>query len=574
MQSLALIDKFEGDFADVALMMEAGRVSPDLTEEEMAQLKPEQYRDVFEKPNKFNEAWNHPSPFQRKRWREGILKELRKMIEHKVWVKVKRSSIPRDRRLVKCKWVFEIKRNGIFRCRLVACGYSQVGGVDFDQIYNSVVNDVTFRIMLTAKLVWGLQSGLFDVETAFLNADMDKELYMAIPEGLDAEADECLKLLKATYGTVQAARAFGLWFAEKMKKIGFKQSSADPCLFIRRNELGLVMVIIYIDDGYFQGDKPAMDQMIEQLRAEGIKLKVEDSMEDYLSCQVLFSKDGKRGWLGQPHMVKKLLKSFGDDIKGLRKTKTPGTPGLILTRPETEDNLLDEGKQRRLRSGVGMLLYLVKHSRPDIANAVRELTKCMDKGTLEAFKELLRVIKFVADTKDLGLKMFPTIGFMALVWEILLLSDSDWAGDKQTRRSVSGFIMFLCGVPIMWRSKQQGQCALSSTEAEYYAVSEAVKEILFVVQVLLDLGIAVKTPIIVKVDNMGAVFMTNNASSSARTRHVDTRWHFIRELQDEKLVEVVFVRTQFNWSDGMTKNVATEVCETNQGEMVVDKGEL
>ena len=91
------------------------------------------------------------------------------------------------------------------------------------------------------------------------------------------------------------------------------------------------MVIIYIDDGYFQGDKPAMDQMIEQLRAEGIKLKVEDSMEDYLSCQVLFSKDGKRGWLGQPHMVKKLLNSFGDDIQGLRKTKTPGTPSLILT---------------------------------------------------------------------------------------------------------------------------------------------------------------------------------------------------------------------------------------------------
>ena len=190
LQSLTLIDKFQGDFADVALMMEAGRVSPDLTEEEMAQLKPEQYRDVFEKPTKFDEAWNHPSPFQRKLWREGIVKELKKMEEHRVWVKVKRSSIPRDRRLVKCKWVFEIKRNGIFRCRLVACGYSQVGGVDFDQIYNSVVNDVTFRIMLTAKLVWGLQSGLFDVETAFLNADMDKELYMAIPEGLDAEADD------------------------------------------------------------------------------------------------------------------------------------------------------------------------------------------------------------------------------------------------------------------------------------------------------------------------------------------------------------------------------------------------
>ena len=220
-----------------------------------------------------------------------------------------------------------------------------------------------------------------------------------------------------------------------------------------------------------------------------------------------------------------------------------------------------------------MLLYLVKHSRPDIANAVRELTKCMDLGTPVAYKELLKVVKFVLHTKDLGLKMYPNINFEALLWELLLLSDSDHAGDKLSRMSISGFIMFLCGVPIMWRSKAQKIVALSSTEAEFYAVSEAVKEILFVVQVLLDMGIPVKTPITVKVDNMGAVFMVNNATSSARTCHIDTRWHFVRQFQGE-LIEVVFARSEDNWSDGMTKNVSSDICVSHSGHMVVKKEEV
>jgi hypothetical protein len=104
-------------------------------------------------------------------------------------------------------------------------------------------------------------------------------------------------------------------------------------------------------------------------------------------------------------------------------------------------------------------------------------------GTPVSYKEMLKVVKFALHTKDLGLKMYPNINYKAPLWELLLLSDSDHAGDKMSRLSISGFIMFLCGVPIMWRSKAQKTVALSSTEAEFYAVSEGVKEILFVVHV-------------------------------------------------------------------------------------------
>ena len=126
----------------------------------------------------------------------------------------------------------------------------------------------------------------------------------------------------------------------------------------------------------------------------------------------------------------------------------------------------------------------------------------------------------------------------------------------------------------MWRSKQQKTTTLSSTEAEFVALSEAVKEIIFVVQILNSMGISVRTPITVHVDNMGAVFLANNTNSSARTRHIDTRLHFVSELQEDKLIEVVFVKTDENWSDPMTKNVNGEIHDRCRGKYVVKKGEI
>jgi len=165
----------------------------------------------------------------------------------------------------------------------------------------------------------------------------------------------------------------------------------------------------------------------------------------------------------------------------------------------------------------------------------------------------------------------PTGG--VLKWNLVSFSDSDWAGDKDNRRSVNGFVIFLCGVPIVWRSKQQKTVALSSSEAEYVAISEAVKEILFVLQILATMNIPVVTPVRVRVDNMGAIFMAGNASSSVRTRHVDTRYHFVRELVEDKIVEIMFVKTEDNKADGFTKNVRGDVFERHTTEFVWEKEE-
>ena len=147
-------------------------------------------------------------------------------------------------------------------------------------------------------------------------------------------------------------------------------------------------------------------------------------------------------------------------------------------RPTDKTEKIDGNLQSKYCSGVGMLLYLIKYSRPDLANVVRELSKCMDGANLAAYKEMLRVIKFVLDTKDYCLKLNPV--FENEEWDLVSYSDSDWAGNPENRISVTGFIIYLLGAPICWRSKGQKGVTLYNSEAEYVAMSEAVKEIRFI----------------------------------------------------------------------------------------------
>jgi len=174
---------------------------------------------------------------------------------------------------------------------------------------------------------------------------------------------------------------------------------------------------------------------------------VYDNLDDYLSCEIRFSDDGRMAWLGQTHLISKLQKKFGEQVKSLRTYKTTGTPNLHMIRNQDPDLALNRGLHKEYRSGVGMLLYLVKYSRPDIANCVRELSTVLDGATDMAWKELLRAIKYVLDTKDRGLRICPTEG-RDLPWILILFCDSDYAGDPNTRRSDSGYILFVKGVPV------------------------------------------------------------------------------------------------------------------------------
>jgi len=187
----------------------------------------------------------------------------------------------------------------------------------------------------------------------------------------------------------------------------------------------------------------------------------------------------------------------------------------------------------------------------------------MDKANPNAFKELKRVIKFVIDSKDKGLKIEPKKPEREL-WDIVCYCDSDYAGDKASRKSVSGFILFFMGVPILWRLKAQVSVSLSSSEAEYVSLSEAAKEVKFVYMILTSLGLKVKTPIVVRVDNVGAIFNSENISTTSRSKHVDIRYRFVNE----------FLKTEDNLSDGFTKNISGDIYENHINSYLTEPSNL
>ena len=533
-------------------------------------VPPSVYRDLFTAPELFEHAWNHEDEWQRKKWREAIIKELYKMESLRVWKKIKWMDIPKGRRCVKHKWIFEIKRNGVFRARLVACGYSQIPGVDFTESHSPVINDVTVRIILILLILRKYKSMIVDVETAFLHGILGKgeEIYMDCPKGMIHSEDECLLLEKTIYGLVQSARAYYKKFTEVMKKEGFTQSAADPCLYVRRDAKGVVYIAMYVDDCLCVGDEEALKDAVEGI-GKYFKLKIEESMSDYLSCEILFNKDRTKAWIGQPHMIKKIEDTFGEMVKKKQNYKTPGTPHHRTTKPTEETGKLTDEEQKLYRTGVGMLLYLVKYSRPDISNAVRELSKGMKEATPDAMKELMRVIKFVLSTKNLGLKMQPKP--VIDKWQVVVYSDSDWGGDPETRGSVTGIAVFVNGCIVSWVSKAQKAVSLSSSEAEWYALSEAAKEVKFIAQILLTMDIPVQIPIVVRVDNVGAIFMSESHSTKSKTKHIDIRHNFVRQYVDEGFLKIIFVKSEDNLSDGFTKNTNIEVYEKHHGEFVADR---
>jgi Reverse transcriptase (RNA-dependent DNA polymerase) len=197
---------------------------------------------------------------------------------------MKRQLMEQGRKCIKCKWVFDIKRDGTFRARLVACGYSQILGVDFKESFSPVTNDVVFCIILICQIMWKLIAVLADVEIAFLHGDLNETIYMECPEGLYHDNDEVVVLLKSMYGLVQAARQFNQKYSKMLKDIGFTQSCAEPFLFFKKGSDHMIIMAIHVDDSYIIGKKESIARVKQQIETNGLKWKMTEDPKYYLSC--------------------------------------------------------------------------------------------------------------------------------------------------------------------------------------------------------------------------------------------------------------------------------------------------
>ena len=529
-------------------------------------------------PKIFQEAWHSPVEEERNNWQAAIRKEIKSMINRGVWRKIDKVKIPENRRLIGNKWVFKIKRDGTYRARLVALEYSQIPGIDYTDNFAPVAHDVSFRIALARMMVEKLDSLVMDVETAFLYGDIEEEILMKSPVGMEeidpgSSPEDCYQLKKGIYGLCQAARQFWKKFVDTIKKepFGFTVSPADPCMLFKENNLGICIIIMYVDDMLIIGKRAQIQEFATMIQKE-FSVKIQHNLADYLGCEFHMNKEKTKGWLGQPSIIKSLEQKFGEKPMKERLSMTPGSPRFIARRLENKEDKVNAEDHETYRSGVGTLLYLTKHSRPDISNPVRELSKTMDAPAPAHLKEMYKLIRFVLSTKDYELK-FKLIKSIRK-WVLKALSDSDFASDKETRISIFGYVIYFCGIPIAWRSKGMKSVVLSTTEAEYMALTEVVKELKFIVQLLQTMNITVELPITVHVDNVGAIWLSNNRNTGDRTKHIDIRTAFVKEYQEDGKIIIKFVKSEDNEADIFTKNTSSIIFQRHQEKLVWDKKEV
>ena len=237
-------------------------------------------------------------------------------------------------------------------------------------------------------MVENLDNLVMDVETAFLYGGIDEEIFMKSPVGMEEidpglSPEDCYQLLKGIYGLCQAARQFWKTFVNitKQEPFGIQVSPADPCMLFKENELGVCIIIMYVDDMLIIGKKEQIQEFDTKIQKE-FSVKTQHNLTDYVGCEFHMNKEKTRGWLGQPSIIKSLEQQFGERAMRERLSLTPGSPRFTARRLENPEDKVSSAEHETYRSGVGTLLYLTKHSRPDIFNPVRQLSKTMDTPAL------------------------------------------------------------------------------------------------------------------------------------------------------------------------------------------------
>ncbi|KIK18519.1 hypothetical protein PISMIDRAFT_14301 [Pisolithus microcarpus 441] len=506
---------------------------------------PEQYRDVL----------RLPKPEQTK-WFDAMRDELKSIEERKVWTLVKP---PSGRKLVKSRWVFAVKSDGRYKARLVAKGFTQEYGIDFEDTFSPVTRFETVRILLAhaAQNNWEMEA--VDVKTAFLYGKLDEEIYMEQPEGFKIKGQEHMvyRLLHSLYGLKQAALSWNKELHQSLLRMGFLRSKVDAGVYFYNSKAGQVIFLVYVDDGLFLGSHK---NLLKKKKGEFMKTWESRDLGDvkeYLGIQIRRKRQTREIWLDQIPYVEKVVKRFS--MENATSVRTPLPSGYIPEKPPTSYQSTSQLRSR-YQSVIGSLLYMALGTRPDIAYSVIRMSQYMSNPTDLHLKQALHIVRYVASTPNLCLhyhgKEPRLYGF----------ADSDWASNKDTRHSTTGFAMYYGNSLISWRSRKQKTIALSSTEAEYMAMCDAARQVKWLDMLFKELSFKMDKTI-VYCDNMGARFIAENPVSDGRSKHIDIQWHFVRECVEEGLFVIEYVNTTRQRADGLTKSLTWQKFEQNRSSL-------
>lgn len=519
---------------------------------------------VWVEPKTYSDAMKCDDAFH---WRKAIDKEGQSLIAHGTWKLVQ---LPKGKRALTSKWIFKIKydaqgRIERYKARLVIRGFEQVKYIDYDEIFAPVIRLESLRLLLALVAINDWECHQTDVDTAFLNGDMTEDVYMVQPEGLVKPGQEQLvcKLMKSLYGLKQAPRAWHKKLTDFLKRNGYVKLNSDACIYIRAGH-GVEIVGIYVDDLLLISDTKSGVQQIKSMLASGFKCKDMGEVHYILGLRVRRDRTAKSLTIDQTNYAKSVLEKF--NLTHLNPCRTPCDHGSLLSRadcPKNEDER-EQMKNKDYRGLVGSLMYLMTGSRPDIAFAIQCVSKYLNNPGPAHWTAAKRILRYVKGTIGHGL----VIDGRSNSSQLCAFVDSDYAKDVDTRRSVSGYVMQLGDCAITYSCKSQRTVALSSTEAEYMSLAHGAKEVIFLRELLNELDVK-QDQTVVNVDNQSAIAMANNPIHHQRTKHIHTRYHFVRERIAMGDIIVEYVSTKDNVADLLTKAVTADVMSALRGKLGV-----
>jgi hypothetical protein len=496
-------------------------------------------------PTSLQEARRSPD---KGKWQIAMEKEMKSLKDNDVWDLVEK---PEGRKVVGSKWVFKKKLNADgsiarYKARLVAQGYSQQRGLDYDETFSPVVRAESVRIMIAVAGAKNMLLHQMDVATAFLNGKLVEEVYMKQPEDFEMEGKEhfVCQLKKSIYGLKQSSRCWNTALHDHLIKIDFKQSVHDPCIYTLDG--GSVILAVHVDDIILAAEDERRMKEVKLAIAEGFAVTDLGELNHFVGVTVDQKTKPDAIWIGQPAYTKRVLEKF--NMGEAKPVATPVDTSVKLT--EADDNSV-KVDQELYQSAVGSLLYLSTWTRPDITYAVSNVAKFCSKPSKEHWTAVKRIMRYLRGTVDVGLCYNK-----GTTNECIGYSDSDWAGDINDRRSTSGYMFQISGAAVSWRSKKQSCVALSTAEAEYMALASAAQEAVWIQQLVGEIQDKPAKSITIYEDNQSSIQMAKNPQFHGRAKHIGIKYHFIREQTEKGTVTLEHCPTDNMVADMLTKGLS------------------
>lgn len=480
-------------------------------------------------------------------WILAMQEELNQFERSDVWELVPR---PSTQSVIGTKWVFRNKRDehGVIvrnKARLVAQGYNQEEGIDYEETFAPVARLESIRMLLAFASHKEFILYQMDVKSAFLNGYIVEEVYVEQPPGFQDHKypDYVFKLKKALYGLKQAPRAWYDRLSKFLLQNGFSIGKVDTTLFTKTKGVDLIIVQIYVDDIIFGSTNVSLCEEFSKCMHSEFEMSMMGELNYFLGLQIKQTKEGI--FINQAKYVKDLLKKF--DFEGMKPLSTPMSSSIKIDKDEN-GKAVDITKYRGM---IGSLLYLTA-SRPDIMYSVCLCARYQSNPKESHLNAVKRIFRYLSGTKNLGL-WYPKGTHI----DLFSYTDADWAGCTIDRKSTSGTCHFLGFALVSWFSKKQNSVALSTAEAEYISAASCCAQVLWMKQTLLDLGLSYDhVPIMC--DNTSAINLSKNPVLHSRTKHIEIRHHFLRDHVQKGDITLEFISTNHQIADILTKPLALE----------------